>query len=114
MFNNLIESSSHTPEFKRRGSFFLYTVAGYALLFAAAGVVSIYAYDAHLDEQNSEITILSFAPPELAPQPAPIIRHNNLPAANNSSHSVQATAPEVYESASSPRTPPEKIETAGQ
>jgi len=114
MFNNLIESSSHKREFKRRGSFFLYTVAGYALLFVAAGVASIYAYDAQLDEQNLEITMLSFAPPDTALQPAPIIRRNNLPAANNGSHSVQATAPEVYESASSPRTSPDKIETASQ
>jgi TonB family protein len=55
MFNNLIESSSHKREFKRRGSFFLYTVAAYVLLFTAAGVASIYAYDAQLDEQTEQI-----------------------------------------------------------
>ena len=38
MFNNLIESSSHTTELKRRGSFFLFTVATYAVLFVIAGV----------------------------------------------------------------------------
>ncbi len=58
MFNNLIESNSHTREFKRRGSFFLFTVGAYALLFAVAGVVSIYAYDAHLDEQTDEIVTM--------------------------------------------------------
>ncbi len=46
MFNNLIESSSHRSELKRRGSFFLFTTATYALLFVLAGVASIYAYDA--------------------------------------------------------------------
>jgi len=58
MFNNLIESSSHTREFKRRGSFFLYTVAAYVLLFTTAGVASIYAYDAQLDEQTEQIIIM--------------------------------------------------------
>ena len=58
MFNNLIESSSHRSEFKRRGSFFLFTTATYALLFVIAGVVSIYAYDARLEDQNTEIVTL--------------------------------------------------------
>lgn len=60
MFNNLIESRSHTREFKRRGSFLLYTIAAYGFLFVVAGVASIYAYDAHLEEQvNEEVTMLS-------------------------------------------------------
>jgi len=71
MFNNLIESSSHKTEFKRRGSFFLFTTATYAVLFIAAGVASIYAYDARLEDQNTQyITMLS--PVELEsirPQP---------------------------------------------
>jgi protein TonB len=58
MFSNLIESSSHTREFKRRGSFFLYTVAAYVLLFTTAGVASIYAYDAQLDEQTEQIIVM--------------------------------------------------------
>ena len=33
MFNNLIESSSHAKEFKRRGSFLLFTTATYVVLF---------------------------------------------------------------------------------
>ena len=67
MFNNLIESSSHTREYKRRGSFLLFTGATYLVLFAIAGVASIYAYDAHLEEQTTEeITLLS--PQEIAPE----------------------------------------------
>src|SRR6185295_8814367 len=58
MFNNLIESSSHAGEFKRRGSFVLFTMATYALLFVVAGVLSIYAYDARLDDQNLEIVTM--------------------------------------------------------
>ena len=71
MFNNLIESSSHRGEIKRRSSFFLFTTAAYALLFVIAGVASIYAYDARLDDQNTEIvTLLTPADfPALGPQP---------------------------------------------
>ena len=63
MFNNLIESSSHLKEFKRRGSFLLFTTATYVVLFALTGVASIYAYDAHLEEQNNQDNILVFLPP---------------------------------------------------
>jgi TonB family protein len=74
MFNNLIESSSHTREFKRRGSFVLFTAATYVLLFVVAGVASIYAYDARLDYQNIEIiTMLS---PLDFPAPPVTVDHN--------------------------------------
>src|SRR5882672_5982672 len=67
MFTNLIESNLHTSEFKRRGSFFLYTITAYTLLFIVVGVGSIYAYDARLDDQDSlEITML---PPVDLPGP---------------------------------------------
>ena len=69
MFTNLIESDSHRKEFKRRSSFFLATVAAYALILSAAGVASIYAYDAHLEAQSTDLTLLSWVPP-IAPNPA--------------------------------------------
>jgi protein TonB len=75
MFNNLIESSSHASEFKRRGSFVLFTMATYALLFTVAGVISIYAYDARLDDQNLEfVTMLN--PVDL---PAPPVSATHAP-----------------------------------
>ena len=58
MFSNLVESNSHRNELKRRGSFVLYTTATYAVLLIAAGVASIYAYDARLEEQNLEMVTL--------------------------------------------------------
>jgi protein TonB len=75
MFNNLIESSSHTNEYKRRGSFLLFTGATYLVLFVVAGVVSIYAYDAHLEEQTTELVTL-LSPQEIVPerQPEPAAR----------------------------------------
>lgn len=75
MFTNLIESSSHAQDLKRRGSFVLFTTVTYFLLFAIAGVVSIFAYDARLVDQNLE-EIVMLSPADFpAPQAAPVI-HN--------------------------------------
>lgn len=63
MFTNLIESDSHRKEFKRRSSFFLATVAGYALILFAAGIAGIYAYDARVEAQTTDITLSSWIPP---------------------------------------------------
>jgi hypothetical protein len=70
MFSNLIESSSHAKEFKRRGSFLLFTTATYVVLFVITGVISIYAYDARLEQQNLEVVVL-LPPQEIAPDPQP-------------------------------------------
>jgi protein TonB len=66
MFTNLIESTSHQREMTRKGRFFLATLAAYALVFAGAGVASIYAYDAQLDNQNLDFIAL------VAPVDAPV------------------------------------------
>src|SRR2546423_15585109 len=84
MFNNLIESSSHAREFKRRGSFVLFTAVTYGVLFVITGVMSIYAYDARLEDQNTEI-ITMLNPVEIStPKPATITRNAAPPKANNS------------------------------
>ena len=76
MFNNLIESSSHTREYKRRGSFLLFTTGIYAVLLVLGGVASIYAYDARLEEQSLEIVTL-LPPVEVVPAtPEPVSRPN--------------------------------------
>lgn len=72
MFNNLIESSSHVREYKRRGSFLLFTSVVYVVLFAVTGVVAIYAYDARLEKQSLEfVTILP--PPEIVSEQRPAV-----------------------------------------
>jgi TonB family protein len=87
MFTNLIESNSHAREFKRRGSFFLFTTITYLLLFAIGGIASIYAYDARLDDQNNEEIVL-LSPVDLpAPQTAPVA-HNVAPRVNDNSRTV--------------------------
>ena len=83
MFNNLIESSSHVREFKRRGSFFLFTTATYILLFVIAGVASIYAYDARLEDQNTEIVTM-LNPVDLSPTKTTPSRPDTTPPKNNS------------------------------
>ena len=81
MFNNLIESTSHAKEFKRRGSFLLFTTATYVVLIVITGVVSIYAYDAHLDTQTTELvlTFVPLPPEEVAPSRVEEVR----PASNS-------------------------------
>ena len=114
MFNNLIESSSHLQEFKRRGSFLLFTTATYLVLFVITGVVSIYAYDAHLESQSTEweITFMPVPPPEPAP---PEIRNTIRPAANSDAPTTSRSVRTVlYDDVSNPNNPPVNVSTAAQ
>lgn len=83
MFNNLIESSSHGRELRRRGSFVFFTTISYALLFGIVGVISIHAYDAQMEDQNLEIVTL--LPPVVAapPEREPVVERQNNPSNNN-------------------------------
>jgi protein TonB len=82
MFTNLIESASHAREFKRRSSFFLITVATYSVILFAAGIASVYAYDAQLESQTSSLELLSWVPQvNAAPKPVhdshqPVVRRS--------------------------------------
>src|SRR5690349_5763492 len=78
MFNNLIESTSHAKEFKRRGSFLLFTTATYLVLFVVTGVISIYAYDARLEQQSLELVTL-ISPQDIAPAPPAPATQPNTP-----------------------------------
>jgi len=105
MFNNLIESSSHTREFKRRGSFVLFTSMIYALLFVFAGVMSIYAYDARLDDQNTEfVTMLS---PLDLPAPPAAVTHSAAPPRTNASHTGEVVRQVPIASLDHPEIVPE-------
>jgi len=105
MFNNLIESSSHAREFKRRGSFVLFTAATYVLLFVVAGVMSIYAYDARLDYQDNEfVTMLS--PLDLPASPAPVT-HNAPPPRGDTNRSTQVIRAHDFVSINHPEKVPD-------
>ena len=88
MFNNLIESSSHRRELTRRGSFMLFTAATYFLLFVIAGVMSIYAYDAHLEDPSTEIVVM-LPPVDLAAPDTPTpVRSSAPPTRTNNNQNV--------------------------
>ena len=63
MFSHLVESDLHKGELKRKGIFFLATMAAYTLVLIATGVVGVYAYEAHIDDQNLELVAL--VPPDI-------------------------------------------------
>ena len=113
MFNNLIESSSHAKEYKRRGSFLLFTTATYLVLFVITGVVSIYAYDAHLERQNTELEI-TFVP--VVPEPAPEVIRNTIRSASNPDRPAptHSTRTELYASVADPNRVPPNVSTLAQ
>jgi protein TonB len=113
MFNNLIESSSHAKEFKRRGSFLLFTTATYLVLFVITGVISIYAYDAHLEAQSTEweITFVPVVPPEAPPE---VVRPAARPPADTVTPGPRSTRPVLYEDVANPRNAPPNVSSAPQ
>jgi len=114
MFTNLIESQSHKKDFKRRGSFVLVTLAGYALFFASAGVLSIFAYDAQLENQEQDLMVLSWVPPVAPPPPdqmrAP--KTTRQAAGLNNGPARPQRVPVLIEAVSNPTKAPEQIGVA--
>ena len=111
MFNNLIESSSHKKEFKRRGSFLLFTTATYLVIFAIAGVVSIYAYDAHLEQQSTELELLGMVPVEPQPEPAREQPQAPSPRDSGSNTPTESTRTVLIASAADPTRVPDTVGT---
>jgi TonB family protein len=112
MFNNLIESASHAQEFKRRGSFLLFTTATYLVLFVVTGVISIYAYDAHLERQSTELELLTFVPvppPEVVEE----VPTNTIRTPLNTDREVTRSTRvgELIDSATNPNNVPDRIGT---
>jgi periplasmic protein TonB len=109
MFNNLIESTSHAKEFRRRGSFVLLTTVTYAVLLVIGGIASVYAYDAHLDSQSTELEI-TFIPPVLeAAQPAPPKNTIPRPASNSERAPTQSERTVLITSTADPNRVPDHI-----
>jgi periplasmic protein TonB len=110
MFTNLIESSSHATEFKRRGSFLLFTTATYLVLFVITGVISVYAYDARLEQQNLELVGL-VAPVEwVKPDEQPAAQPDRpQPTRDNNNQSNITERAEAMVSVNRPELPPENI-----
>jgi protein TonB len=111
MFTNLVESSSHAKEFKRRGSFLLFTTATYVVLFVITGVISIYAYEARLEARNLELVVMlppqAFAEPERPP--APQREQPQSPRDNNESDIPSREI--LMATVDTPERPPDSIST---
>ena len=109
MFNNLIESSSHVREFKRRGSFVLLTTLTYGVLLVIGGIASVYAYDAHLDSQSTELEITFMPIVPQAAQPEPPKNTIPRPASNSDRAPAQSVRTELIASTSDPNRVPDHI-----
>src|SRR5688572_28524700 len=108
MFTNLIESSSHAKEFKRRGSFLLFTTSIYVVLFVITGVISIYAYDARLEQQSLEVVVL-LPPQEIAPDPQPETPADKPKVTRDNDESNVTERMEAMVSVNRPEIPPDKV-----
>jgi TonB family protein len=112
MFSNLIESSSHGNELRRRGSFLLFTTASYALLFVIAGIASIYAYDARMEDRNLEIvTMMPLVDLPIQERPVQAARQPESASTNRSKQNVDERRNPTA-SVNRPDIPPRHISTA--
>lgn len=108
MFTNLVESGADKSAFRRRSSFFLGTVASYALFLFAAGIVGVLTYDAQVEAQTTDMMVDIWIPPvnrvePNRPRPAP------RPASNKNRVSTRPTRPILYESVNNPIKPPDTV-----
>lgn len=101
MFTNLIESSADRSALKRRSSFFLATVASYALFLFAAGIVGVLTYDAQVEAQTTDMQLEMWIPPvnhepkgERPRESSPVQRPRpaNAPVDRNVTESVRTNA----------------------
>lgn len=91
MFGNLVESNSHQGDLRRKGSFFLGTLAVYALAFLAIGVGSIYAYNTHVENQDLRLVAM-LTPVESSEAPAPS-RERSAPKSSSSASNSRSEVP---------------------
>lgn len=113
MFTNLVESRSHAKEFKRRGSFVLFTTITYAVLMVVMGVVSIYAYDARLEEQNLEMIVL-IHPQDIATEVPvqPASQPDRSPKSTDNNESNIPTREIAMAPVDTPQVVPDKVSAA--
>lgn len=114
MFSNLIESTSHRAELKRRSSFLVFTTASYVLLFVITGVVSIYTVEAKLREPDLDLTVLTFAPVEAQPAPQPPQRIPPSHSAGASSNVTEPMRTVLYDSVNNPTNLPDHVSVVAQ
>jgi periplasmic protein TonB len=115
MFKNLVESGSQNRDFKRRSSYFFGTLTIYGLFIVSLGVISIYAYEVHLDEvYESEIV---WVPKPISAQTQPTHRSASgpkggdgntsykTPPQTNMASTLQPKMPDAVSSKPNPNVP---------
>ena len=106
MFSNLVESASHQQDLARKGRFFLATLISYALIVTCAGLVSIYAYDTHVENQDLEF--LGLVPPII---PNQVSQTRSMPrsSSNNRQTPTVAQRTEAIDRVAAPTKIPNEI-----
>lgn len=113
MFANLIESASHQQDLARKGRFFLATLISYALIVACASLASIYAFDAHLEE-NQDLEFLGLVPPIVPDATTPEARHAApRSSSNNRQRDAIAQRTEAIDRIAAPTKIPDSISANG-
>ena len=108
MFTNLIESASHQQDLARKGRFFLATLISYALVVTCAGLVSIYAYDTHLAE-NQDLEFIGLVPPILDEQRTSETKKASSKAAKSDQKNAPAQRTEAIDRVAAPTKVPDTI-----
>jgi periplasmic protein TonB len=97
MFGNLVESGSHRAEARRKGKYFLVTLAFYGLLLVASGVGSIYAYNVRVEDRDDYelLALMRFSNEQPAEAVKPERRAAARARAAGSPRPARATVPEI-------------------
>ncbi|HEU4796484.1 MAG TPA: TonB family protein [Pyrinomonadaceae bacterium] len=106
MFDHLVESSSHKEDLARKGSFIGVTLAIYTVLLVGFFVAGILWYDAHLAEQELELTTLVAPVPVPQQQKAPEQKAEAKPVKAEQNVDVRR---ELVAEVSESRLPPKEI-----
>jgi protein TonB len=108
MFDSLVESGSHKDDLARKGSFFLGTLAIYAVILATLGVLSIYLYNESLPSDNLELMTM-VAPVPVQNQPEQQEQKQEAKPAQATPEKQVATRTEFVASSLDPTKVPEKV-----
>jgi protein TonB len=107
MFDSLVESGSHKDDLARKGSFFLGTLAIYAVVIIGLTVLSIVAYNNSLPEDNLEL--MTMVAPVPVQQQEEQQKPQEQPKPAQQTQQQVATRTELVSSSLDPTKVPEKV-----
>src|SRR5205085_4462004 len=107
MFDSLVESGSHKEDIARKGSFFLGAAAIYVVILVGLAVLSVWAYNSSLPEENLELMTM-VAPVPVQQQQEQQQQKQEQPKQQQEQQQV-ATRTELVASSLDPTKVPEKV-----